>query len=683
MPLKPDITADLNLIQQLSVVPTILDVVCQTTGMGFAAVAKVTEDQWITCGVLDKIAFGLQPGDELPIKTTLCNEIRQYPKTIVIDHVDTDPHYCNHHTPALYKFQSYISVPIIRKNGEFFGTLCSIDPFPRELNNPKIINTFELYADLISLHMDIAEDNIRKETQLHEERLLHQEVTKNEAKLNVIIEASELGFWEIRVKERTIEFSDKFMAISGYSDRNALTLDEIVAQTHPDDKQARLEAYDKALETGDLYFIGRIIWPDSSIHWIESKGKTFFENNQPAYILGVTRDITAEKEAAEVLAKSETKFRLLADSMPQHVWLADPTGNLYYYNQYVYDFSGLTPEKIKEDGWLQIVHPDDRDENIRQWTESVTTGKEFVFEHRFRKHDGSYKWQLSRATPQVNDNGVIQMWVGTSADIQTQKELTVDLGQKIIEQGLKLHERNSEITKMAKELANLAYISNHDLQEPLRKIQTFAKMIVANEFENLSDKGRDYFRRIAQSAVRMQALIDDLMSYSRLTHEERIFEETDLNAILEEVKNDLKEELALKQAVITTNTLLTVPIVSFQIRQLFQNLISNSLKYAKSSEVPLIEIKNRIIQGNQLEGIGSTESLNFCHISFKDNGIGFDQAYSERIFELFQRLHDKNKYPGTGIGLAIAKKIVENHKGFIKAESVENEGTTFHIYLPL
>lgn len=145
--------ADIEKVNQIPIVRTILEVICRTTGMGFAAVARVTDERWIACSVLDEIDFGLEPGSELVIGTTICNEIRGHKRAVVIDHVDQDEEFCNHPTPMMYGFQSYISMPIILKNGEFFGTLCSIDPRPAKLNNPETIGMFKLFAELLSFHL--------------------------------------------------------------------------------------------------------------------------------------------------------------------------------------------------------------------------------------------------------------------------------------------------------------------------------------------------------------------------------------------------------------------------------------------------------------------------------------------------------------------------------------------------
>lgn len=168
--LRPDLLADINAVQNISAIPNILEVICKSTGMGFAAVARVTSDQWIACSVYDKINFGLQPGGELVLETTICNEIRQNDKAVIISHVSEDPHFCNHHTPKMYGFESYISIPIYRKDGAFFGTLCAIDPKPAVFDKKQILEMFNLYADLISFYLSAAQQVDTSKQELAEER---------------------------------------------------------------------------------------------------------------------------------------------------------------------------------------------------------------------------------------------------------------------------------------------------------------------------------------------------------------------------------------------------------------------------------------------------------------------------------------------------------------------------------
>ena len=173
----------------------------------------------------------------------------------------------------------------------------------------------------------------------------------------------------------------------------------------------------------------------------------------------IATEVTSQALLNKQIKESEKRFRLLADSMPQHIWTSDTKGNLNYFNQSVYDYSGLSVEQIKKEGWIQIVHPDDQERNITEWMQSISTGKDFLLEHRFRKHTGEYRWQLSRAIPQRDENGKIQMWVGTSTDIQEQKVFTNELGEQVHRRTRELAESNVELSKINKELQSFAYIS--------------------------------------------------------------------------------------------------------------------------------------------------------------------------------------------------------------------------------
>jgi len=235
---------------------------------------------------------------------------------------------------------------------------------------------------------------------------------------------------------------------------------------------------------------------------------------------------------------------------------------------------------------------------------------------------------------------------------------------------------------MNKELKSFAYVFSHDLQEPLRKIQAFATLLLENEYENLTDEGKGHFKTMQNAAKRMQLLISDLLVYSRTSISERKYERTAINKLIAEVNMDNKEELAHHHAVVESETHYTLNIIPFQFHQPIQNLISNSLKFAVQDREPHIAITSEKGLESEFELERLSPTTNYCHIRISDNGIGFEQKYSDRIFELFQRLHGKDKFQGTGIGLAIVKKIVENHNGFIAAQGKPNQGATFDIYLP-
>jgi signal transduction histidine kinase len=242
--------------------------------------------------------------------------------------------------------------------------------------------------------------------------------------------------------------------------------------------------------------------------------------------------------------------------------------------------------------------------------------------------------------------------------------------------------RAEELIIANKELLAFTYISGHDLQEPLRKIQTFVTIILEKEDQNLSENGRYNFQRMQLAAGRMQQLIDDLLAFSRINSTDHKFEKTELSIIIDEVKAELKDTILEKNALIEATELCAVNIITFQFRQLMYNIISNALKFSNPEIPSHIIIKSSIVKGSKLDNQRLSPEKDYCHITIKDNGIGFEPHFSERIFGVFQKLHGKEEYAGTGIGLAIVKKIVENHNGIIIATSELKQGATFDIYFP-
>jgi light-regulated signal transduction histidine kinase (bacteriophytochrome) len=267
--------------------------------------------------------------------------------------------------------------------------------------------------------------------------------------------------------------------------------------------------------------------------------------------------------------------------------------------------------------------------------------------------------------------------------ISEELEVQVQLRTSELRDAIKaLRQKNAE-------LESFNYVSSHDLQEPLRKIHVFTAQILANDVASLSDSGKDAFSRIQNAAKRMQTLIQDLLVYSRTDIGDRKFEKTNLTNIVKEVQAELEDTIQEKGATVDVQSLCEVNVNRFQFRQMINNLLCNALKFSRPGVPPCIVISDGIRKGAQLflENPSLPEDRldaekEYCHISIADNGIGFDPLYNTKIFDVFQRLHKREDYVGTGIGLAIVKKIVENHNGFITASGKLNEGATFDIYLP-
>lgn len=275
-------------------------------------------------------------------------------------------------------------------------------------------------------------------------------------------------------------------------------------------------------------------------------------------------------------------------------------------------------------------------------------------------------------------------------DIRLHKEVKVQLEQAVRRRTRQLEQKNIELEEANKDLTSFTYISSHDLQEPLRKIRNFVSVLLEEEKKNLTNDGKDYLQRTYQTARRMQTLIEDLLTYSRTKNLERRFESTDLNVLLQDVEQEYEELLIDKNAVIKSGRLHQLNVIRFQFRQLLHNLISNSLKFSKENTPVRITLKSSIVKGNnfnheKLPG-GKPKLLpktDYCHIVYTDNGIGFDPFYNERIFHVFQRLHSHEEFQGTGMGLAICQRIVENHSGIITAQGIPGKGVRFDIYIPL
>ena len=352
-------------------------------------------------------------------------------------------------------------------------------------------------------------------------------------------------------------------------------------------------------------------------------------------------------------------------------WQLNLETNQYIFSDNEYRLIGCDPQSFEASRatFLKFVHPDDL-EFVKQNTSNILNDNDLPpFTYRIIRKDNEIRYFRSLGRI-VNITSGNKTFIGTTSDV-TEEVYAKNL----------VEERNRELESSNKELTAFNYIASHDLQEPLRKIEIFMSRLVSKDYANLSTAGQQYVASIQSSANRMRVLIKDLLHFSRINKAEKIFEEADLNYLLETAKHELAPTIEEKKARIESNELPTLNVIPFQIQQLFINLISNSLKYSKENSIPIIEINCEMIDAHEVE-ILPDNNIKYYKITFKDNGIGFEQEYAAKIFILFNRLHNKNEYQGTGIGLAICQKIVENHKGFIVAKGELNVGSTFTVYLP-
>ena len=482
---------------------------------------------------------------------------------------------------------------------------------------------------------------------IHEQVIAQKKVKESEEKLNIVIEASELGTWEFGLDNDVLKVSKRFLEIFGHEDLTDMDHAQFISQIHPDDLSIRTKALDDALQSGHLYYEVRIIRSDSSVHWIETKGKVFYnEANKPFKIVGTLNDITDEKQRRSGLEDSEKKFRLLAESMPQFIWTGDAEGNLNYFNQAVYNYSGLSEEEMDDGGWIKVVHPDDREENIKAWVHSITTGKNFLFEHRFRRNDGEYRWQLSRAVPQRDEAGRIQMWVGTSTDIQ-------------------------DIKEQDQQKDYFISLASHELKTPITSIKAYTQLL-QSKYGNSKDAFLiKSLNVVDKQIIKLTNLIADLLDLSKiksgsLTLHKENFEVNELiHEVIDEIEHINPEyHISFSKEV---NVLLYAD--RERIGQVLINFLTNAIKYSSLSGT--IEVES-IIENNNLI------------VRVEDQGIGINKNDQERIFERFYRVEGKSEktFPGFGIGLFISMEIVRRHSGTIGVSSEPGKGSMFYFSIP-
>ncbi|MGV3558934.1 ATP-binding protein [Larkinella arboricola] len=399
------------------------------------------------------------------------------------------------------------------------------------------------------------------------------------------------------------------------------------------------------------------------------------------------------QELAGRLQDSEQHYKRVTDALPLMIFTANQAGQLLYANAWVGEFTGHSIQNLNQTRWAKVMHPDDYSAYWKEWTRQAAKGLPFQYQCRLREQASqAYQWHLFSALPVTNEPAPVAAWTGFAVNIHAQKIVGQTLQEKeelaLAKSKLEQSQRElqatvSELNRSNAELSQFAYVASHDLQEPLRKIQAFGDLLITQYAPKLDESGTDLITRMQSAAVRMKVLVKDLLAYSRLTTQQQPFEALNLNQIFSEVLVDLETSILQKQATIETQDLPVIQGDALQLRQLFQNLLSNALKFSKPGQHPVIQISTSILPASQLPAvIVPNGSPTYAFISITDNGIGFEQKYEDRIFRLFQRLHGLSQYQGTGIGLAICKKVIDNHQGYITVRSQPHHGSTFMIYLP-
>lgn len=407
----------------------------------------------------------------------------------------------------------------------------------------------------------------------------------------------------------------------------------------------------------------------------------------------ILQDVTAQRRIARALKESEEQFRGLVENIPDVAWRADAEGQLAYVSPNVQRICGYEPSELLGQSRFGIVHPEDVDEVRKRYGLLFVKGREFSLRYRLRHKKGKWLWVHDRAQAAgEHATGVFsdvtklrkmedelkayRAWLEDMVDERTQEAEAVN--RQLLLEVAERQQAQQELERLAArlrrsnaELEQFAHVASHDMKEPLLLIIAFAERLLAKWPERFDGKAGEYLGRILKAGRQLQELVDDILHLSKVRSCEQPFGVVDLDGLLRELMADFEERIRQVEGNVGVGTLAAIEGDRTQLRQLFQNLIANALKYRQKDIPPVVEVKGRALPGKLYE------------VTVQDNGIGFEEKHAERIFQPFVRLHGRHEYEGTGIGLATCEKIVARHGGRITAKSRPGEGSIFIIQFPL
>ena len=469
-----------------------------------------------------------------------------------------------------------------------------------------------------------------------------------EERLRLAVEAAELGAFELDIKTDRLIYSQRFAEILGHESSEQLSHPEVSNQVLKDDQELVKAAFESALINGNYFYEVRILTPAGTIKWIRTQGKLFYdEENKPARLVGSVTDITAAVKYQSELEESEKKFRLLAESLPEFIWTSNKNGKFNYFNAALYKYSGITPKDGNNDDWLDIIHPEEKEENKRLWAESIKTGNDFAFEHRFRRSDGEYRWQLSRAIPQRDILGNIQMWVGSSTDIH-------------------------DLKKQETERDFFISTASHELKTPITSAKAYIQLLMSMYTDHKDPFLENALATVDRQILKLTNLISGMLDISKIKSGSFFLykEDFNINSLIEEVIEEIKHVNPNYQVSFLKEAEINFYGDRERIGQVISNLLTNAIKY--SPEATDIKVTSAIANNEII-------------VSVEDSGIGINKTDQEKIFNRFYRVEGKNEktFPGFGIGLFICQDIVQRHEGQIGVTSEPGKGSTFYFSLPL
>jgi PAS domain S-box-containing protein len=481
------------------------------------------------------------------------------------------------------------------------------------------------------------------------------------------VEVAEMGTWLWKLPSDEITWSPEFGRLFGLPADAVLTYDAITAHIHPEDKPKIDAAINGALEKNIPYDIQyRIIWPDGQVRWLVARGRVHRDaDGKPIDMQGVIMDVTARIESEKTLRLAEERHRMAVEVADMGTWTWNiATGEIDWSEEYRRLFGFSPDEPITRPIVAARIMADDMPQIDAAVKATLESGRPYDVEYRIMLPDGSIRWLVSRGRLHRSADGAPQDMQGVIMDITERKQVQLLVAQREAEA-----RRAEALARSNEELQQFAYIAAHDLQEPLRMVASYTQLIGQRYKGKLDADADDFIEFAVDGARRMQALISDLLAYCRVETAGKPLAEVSSREAFDEAVRNLEGTVADNDAVILCDQLPRVMADRTQLIQLFQNLVGNAIKY-RTPERPEVHVSANRGDGNE------------WIFSVRDNGIGIDPKYSERIFLMFQRLHSRDEYSGTGIGLTLCKKIAERHGGRIWVEPNTGPGSTFHVALP-
>lgn len=395
--------------------------------------------------------------------------------------------------------------------------------------------------------------------------------------------------------------------------------------------------------------------------------------NDKGQVLGIIAqgyDVTEKVEARKKTEEIAQKYKTMMDSIPEMIWSTLPDGYHDFYNKRWYEFTGAPVGSTDGEGWNGMFHPDDQAIAWKKWRHSLETGEPYEIEYRLRHHSGQYRWVLGRALPTRDGNGKIVRWMGTCTDIEAQKTAEENLRRSQENLEKVVQARTKTLTLLNEELEAFNYSVSHDLRTPLRSVEGFSQALLEDESPKLSERGKKDLQRIIDAGQTMGKLIDDLLTLSRLTRKEMNQKSVNLSDVAAAIEKQLVQANPGRKVEFQMGSTPAVYGDPGLLNAMMENLLSNAWKFTSVREIAKISFSFEEVQGQPT-------------FVLRDNGAGFDMAFYDKLFGAFQRLHKSAEFSGTGVGLALVRRIINRHGGEIWAESRVNEGATFYFRLPL